>query len=198
MRARSCVCLLCLFVCICIFSSPVLFDKYVVYLLFRLTTQKENSTMCLSRNFTGIGRVRVTQVYLKAKLITDICLLIFCKASLLNEILLTEAITISWCCYTHTANSRIFFSAQLLRLLKNIIMCFLLMVLSWFLSVCFTTCHRDNLLEEMLQEPDEIALKRKRTRETLRVLQQAFKVRSWFFFIQKINFLLSFFQRSVN
>ena len=28
----------------------------------------------------------------------------------------------------------------------------------------------------MLQEPDEIAMKRKRTRETLRVLQQAFRV----------------------
>uniref|UniRef100_A0A3Q7IW55 GED domain-containing protein n=1 Tax=Solanum lycopersicum TaxID=4081 RepID=A0A3Q7IW55_SOLLC len=38
-----------------------------------------------------------------------------------------------------------------------------------------STCDRDNLLEEMLQEPDEVALKRKRTRETLRVLQQAFK-----------------------
>ncbi|KAK4491185.1 hypothetical protein RD792_001916 [Penstemon davidsonii] len=35
---------------------------------------------------------------------------------------------------------------------------------------------RDNLFEEMLQEPDEVAMKRKRTRETLRVLQQAFRV----------------------
>ncbi|KAK6143667.1 hypothetical protein DH2020_024015 [Rehmannia glutinosa] len=34
---------------------------------------------------------------------------------------------------------------------------------------------RDNLFEEMLQEPDEVAMKRKRTRETLRVLQQAFR-----------------------
>ncbi|KAF8377400.1 hypothetical protein HHK36_030777 [Tetracentron sinense] len=34
----------------------------------------------------------------------------------------------------------------------------------------------DNLFEEMLKEPDEVALKRKRTRETLRVLQQAFRV----------------------
>ncbi|KAH6813480.1 dynamin-related protein 3A [Perilla frutescens var. frutescens] len=35
--------------------------------------------------------------------------------------------------------------------------------------------YRDNLFEEMLQEPDEVATKRKRTRETLRVLQQAFR-----------------------
>ena len=28
----------------------------------------------------------------------------------------------------------------------------------------------------MLQEPDEVAMKRKRTRDTLRVLQQAFRV----------------------
>lgn len=35
---------------------------------------------------------------------------------------------------------------------------------------------RENLFEEMLQEPDEVAMKRKRTRETLRVLQQAFRV----------------------
>lgn len=55
-----------------------------------------------------------------------------------------------------------------------------------------TTCHRDNLLEEMLQEPDEVALKRKRTRETLRVLQQAFKVRYWVAFIENIDYLLSF------
>jgi len=37
---------------------------------------------------------------------------------------------------------------------------------------------RDNLFEEMLQEPDEIALKRKRCRELLRAYQQAFKVDS--------------------
>jgi len=37
---------------------------------------------------------------------------------------------------------------------------------------------RDNLFEEMLQEPDEIALKRKRCRELLRAYQQAFKVNS--------------------
>ncbi|KAL0422447.1 UNVERIFIED_CONTAM: Dynamin-related protein 3A [Sesamum latifolium] len=34
---------------------------------------------------------------------------------------------------------------------------------------------RDNLFEEMLQEPDEVSMKRKRTRDTLRVLQQAFR-----------------------
>jgi len=32
------------------------------------------------------------------------------------------------------------------------------------------------LFEEMLQEPDEIAVKRKRTQETLHVLQQAYRV----------------------
>lgn len=37
---------------------------------------------------------------------------------------------------------------------------------------------RDNLFEEMLQEPDEIAFKRKRCRELLRAYQQAFKVGS--------------------
>ncbi|KAJ8531622.1 hypothetical protein K7X08_033980 [Anisodus acutangulus] len=42
-------------------------------------------------------------------------------------------------------------------------------------NVFIKKLYRDNLLEEMLQEPDEIALKRKRTRETLHVLQQAFK-----------------------
>ena len=35
---------------------------------------------------------------------------------------------------------------------------------------------RENLFEEMLQEPDEIAVKRKRCRELLRAYQQAFKV----------------------
>ncbi|KAK4375098.1 hypothetical protein RND71_005775 [Anisodus tanguticus] len=43
-------------------------------------------------------------------------------------------------------------------------------------NVFIKKLYRDNLLEEMLQEPDEIALKRKHTRDTLRVLQQAFKV----------------------
>ncbi|KAK4340071.1 hypothetical protein RND71_041533 [Anisodus tanguticus] len=42
-------------------------------------------------------------------------------------------------------------------------------------NVFIKKLYRENLLEEMLQEPDEIAIKRKRTRETLRVLQQAFK-----------------------
>ncbi|XP_009590783.1 dynamin-related protein 3B [Nicotiana tabacum] len=42
-------------------------------------------------------------------------------------------------------------------------------------NVFIEKLYRDNLLEEMLQEPDEIATKRKRTRETLRVLQQASK-----------------------
>ncbi|CAN4107892.1 unnamed protein product [Withania somnifera] len=42
-------------------------------------------------------------------------------------------------------------------------------------NVFIKKLYRENLLEEMLQEPDEIAMKRKRTRETLRVLQQAFK-----------------------
>ncbi|KAK6156755.1 hypothetical protein DH2020_011003 [Rehmannia glutinosa] len=36
--------------------------------------------------------------------------------------------------------------------------------------------YRDNLFEEMLREPDEISRKRKRTREKLRMLQQAFRV----------------------
>lgn len=36
--------------------------------------------------------------------------------------------------------------------------------------------NRENLFEEMLQEPEEVAMKRKRTRDTLRVLQQAFRV----------------------
>ncbi|KAL3814369.1 hypothetical protein ACJIZ3_015637 [Penstemon smallii] len=39
-------------------------------------------------------------------------------------------------------------------------------------NVFIKRLYRDNLFEEMLQEPDEVATKRKRTRETLRVLQQ--------------------------
>ncbi|XP_018483717.1 dynamin-related protein 3A-like isoform X2 [Raphanus sativus] len=35
--------------------------------------------------------------------------------------------------------------------------------------------YRENLFEEMLQEPDEIAGKRKRTQETLHILQQAYR-----------------------
>ncbi|KAK9044195.1 hypothetical protein V6N11_072511 [Hibiscus sabdariffa] len=42
-------------------------------------------------------------------------------------------------------------------------------------NVFIKKLYRENLFEEMLQEPDEIASRRKRTRETLRVLQQAFR-----------------------
>ncbi|KAM7271390.1 hypothetical protein ACFE04_030604 [Oxalis oulophora] len=42
-------------------------------------------------------------------------------------------------------------------------------------NVFIRKLYRENLFEEMLQEPDEVAMKRKRTRETLRVLQQAFR-----------------------
>ncbi|KAL6531720.1 Dynamin-related protein 3A [Orobanche minor] len=42
-------------------------------------------------------------------------------------------------------------------------------------NVFIKKLYRDNLFEEMLQEPDEVAMKRKRTRETLRILQQAFR-----------------------
>ncbi|XP_059653227.1 dynamin-related protein 3A-like [Cornus florida] len=40
-------------------------------------------------------------------------------------------------------------------------------------NVFIRKLYRDNLFEEMLQEPDEVATKRKRTRDTLHVLQQA-------------------------
>ncbi|KAI4318454.1 hypothetical protein MLD38_032155 [Melastoma candidum] len=40
-------------------------------------------------------------------------------------------------------------------------------------NVFIMKLYRENLLEEMLQEPEEIAVKRKRTKETLRVLRQA-------------------------
>ncbi|KAG6709987.1 hypothetical protein I3842_06G159500 [Carya illinoinensis] len=43
-------------------------------------------------------------------------------------------------------------------------------------NVFIKKLYRENLFEEMLQEPEEVAMKRKRTRETLRVLQQAFRV----------------------
>lgn len=39
---------------------------------------------------------------------------------------------------------------------------------------------RENLIEELLKEPDELAIKRKRTQETLRILQQANRVSSRF------------------
>ncbi|CAI0556976.1 unnamed protein product [Linum tenue] len=42
-------------------------------------------------------------------------------------------------------------------------------------NILIKKLYRENLFEEVLQEPDEIALKRKRTRETLKVLQQAFR-----------------------
>ncbi|CAN1773313.1 Dynamin-related protein 3A [Linum perenne] len=45
-------------------------------------------------------------------------------------------------------------------------------------NVLIKKLYRENLFEEMLQEPDEIGLKRKQTRETLKVLQQAFRVSS--------------------
>ncbi|OIV91586.1 hypothetical protein TanjilG_08998 [Lupinus angustifolius] len=42
-------------------------------------------------------------------------------------------------------------------------------------NVFIKKLYRDNLFEEMLQEPDEVAMKRKRCRELLRAYQQAFK-----------------------
>ncbi|KAH9697006.1 Dynamin-related protein 3A [Citrus sinensis] len=42
-------------------------------------------------------------------------------------------------------------------------------------NVFIKKLYRENLFEEMLQEPEEVAMKRKRTRDTLRVLQQAFR-----------------------
>ncbi|KAG9147532.1 hypothetical protein Leryth_007329 [Lithospermum erythrorhizon] len=42
-------------------------------------------------------------------------------------------------------------------------------------NVFIKKLYRENMIEEMLQEPDEVALKRKRTKEMLRVLQQAFR-----------------------
>ncbi|KAJ4716763.1 Dynamin-related 3A-like protein [Melia azedarach] len=42
-------------------------------------------------------------------------------------------------------------------------------------NVFIKKLYRENLFEEMLQEPEEVAMKRKRTRERLRVLQQAFR-----------------------
>ncbi|KAK9690581.1 hypothetical protein RND81_09G138900 [Saponaria officinalis] len=43
-------------------------------------------------------------------------------------------------------------------------------------NVFIKKLYRENLFEEMLQEPGDIALKRKQTREKLRVLNQAFRV----------------------
>ena len=59
-----------------------------------------------------------------------------------------------------------------------IIILLLISLLTVECPVCLMIQNRENLFEEMLQEPDEIASKRKRTRETLRVLQQAFRVGS--------------------
>ncbi|WCJ18222.1 dynamin related protein [Euphorbia peplus] len=42
-------------------------------------------------------------------------------------------------------------------------------------NVFIKKLYRENLFEEMLQEPEAVAMERKRTRETLRVLQQAFR-----------------------
>lgn len=42
-------------------------------------------------------------------------------------------------------------------------------------NVLIQKLYRENLFEEMLQEPGEVAIKRKHARETLRVLQQAFQ-----------------------
>lgn len=42
-------------------------------------------------------------------------------------------------------------------------------------NVFIKKLYRDDLFEQMLQEPDEVATKRKRTRDMLRVLQQAFR-----------------------
>ncbi|KAI9176419.1 hypothetical protein LWI28_002546 [Acer negundo] len=42
-------------------------------------------------------------------------------------------------------------------------------------NVFIKKLYRENLFEEMLQEPEEVATKRKRTRDSLRVLQQAFR-----------------------
>lgn len=49
----------------------------------------------------------------------------------------------------------------------------------WPFFFFFFLSKRDDLIEEMLREPEELATKRKRTRETLRVLQQAFRVSAY-------------------
>lgn len=63
-----------------------------------------------------------------------------------------------------------------------------LFVNSW---LCYTMLflNRENLFEEMLQEPDEVSMKRKRTRETLRVLQQAFRVGLLNFIIHRVSWI---------
>ncbi|PKU81434.1 dynamin-related protein 3A-like isoform X2 [Dendrobium catenatum] len=42
-------------------------------------------------------------------------------------------------------------------------------------NVCIRKLYRENLFEEMLREPDEVSARRKKIRETLRVLQQAYR-----------------------
>lgn len=53
------------------------------------------------------------------------------------------------------------------------------------LMVCYIAS-RDNLLEELLREPDEVATKRKRTRDTLKVLEQAFRVSNLYFRVRML------------
>ncbi|XP_057525877.1 dynamin-related protein 3A-like [Amaranthus tricolor] len=43
-------------------------------------------------------------------------------------------------------------------------------------NVFIKKLYRENLFDEMLQEPDEVAMKRKQTRDKLRILNQAFRV----------------------
>ena len=61
--------------------------------------------------------------------------------------------------------------------LRFCLKCFMLCVWidSYYWVVNIIWC-RENLFEEMLQETDEIAVKRKRTQATLHVLQQAYRV----------------------
>ncbi|KAL0918725.1 hypothetical protein M5K25_010749 [Dendrobium thyrsiflorum] len=42
-------------------------------------------------------------------------------------------------------------------------------------NVCIRKLYRENLFEEMLREPDDLTARRKKVRETLRVLQQAYR-----------------------
>lgn len=51
-------------------------------------------------------------------------------------------------------------------------------VVCWLCFVCHIQT-REDLFEEMLQEPNEIAVKRKRCRELLQAYQQAFRVRDF-------------------
>ena len=69
--------------------------------------------------------------------------------------------------------------------IKKLYRWYLCLLLVLHICVCIVSCYwgvisfwwcRENLFEEMLQEPDEIAGKRKRTQETLHILQQAYRV----------------------